>query len=174
MDVSGESNGVALKEVTYQDGSVVFRIPADWVQEREGDGTDVFYGKGSDATLRLSVMHAKASQPADAAGLLHGMLGAMASAEGTVREFDNNTAVATSIDRRNENGLEIMVQEWTVISPIPPQHLRVAVFSYAFRAAEAESAQIKQEIALLDREIVQARISRELPPARKPWWKIWR
>jgi hypothetical protein len=170
---------IALKTIKYRGGVVIFSIPASWIEDYEPEGGGTFYEDRPDSsTLRLNVMTMEA--PPDMRGL-SAMQALSDSGEGgdgrQISALPSGNAVARYIQMPVEQGAQLHIHYWEIASPLPPRHMRLAVFSYTILASQASSDSIRQELELLDSLITKAQFAQELgvsgdePP--KPKWKFW-
>ncbi|OYW39885.1 MAG: hypothetical protein B7Z35_03080 [Hydrogenophilales bacterium 12-61-10] len=151
------AGGVQMKEIKYRGGLVTFSIPKHWVEEYETDGGGMFYEDAPNSgTLRLNVITAKSPKPlsADAA---YEELVAMKSINGkNVQHLANGNAFATAIHHATEQGQGITLFWWYVTNPVPPNHIRMANFSYTVLATQENSEQTHREVQLLTESIKNA------------------
>ena len=142
-----------FKTITYRGGLVTFRIPAHWREEYEPEGGGTFYDDNPDSgTLRLNVITAKAPMPIttqSAPDILAGLVQASASAE----LLANNCALVRYEQRAEEQGHPLSITYWSVAQALPPNHARIATFSYTMRTHQRNDAQFQEELDMLDREI---------------------
>lgn len=52
-----------------------------------------------------------------------------------------------------EEGERLATVYWHLAGAVPPQHFRLAVFSYTVLEAQLEDVSVRSELAMLDREI---------------------
>ncbi len=142
-----------FKTITYRGGIVVFRIPSQWREEHEPDGGGTFYDDNPDSgTLRLNVITAKAPMPIttqSAPDILAGLVQSSAAAE----LLGNNCALVRYEQHAEEQGHPLSITLWSVAQPLPPNHARIATFSYTMRAHQRNDAQFQAELDMLDCEI---------------------
>jgi hypothetical protein len=141
------------KTIEYRGGIVTFRIPFDWNEEYEPEGGGTFYEDTPDSgTLRLNVVTAKSPIPITSQSgpdILAGLVQTSATAE----VLANNCALVRYEQRTEDQGHPLIITFWSVAQPLPPNHARVATFSYAMRAHQRNDPQFQAELEMLDREI---------------------
>lgn len=155
-----ESN---MKEIVYRGGLVRFEIPNEWLEEYENDGGAMFYRKGNDTgTLRLNIITASApdSLPKNEyIEILKTTKGVKAS---DVKRLANGNAIATHVERSEEQGTPITLFWWHVTNNIPPKHVRIANFSYTVLTSKENDAATQAEVKMLSRSIENALFHPEL------------
>jgi len=155
---SAHASDKEMKEIQYRGGIVSFSVPKHWVEKYEPDGGGMFYEDAPNTgTLRLNVITAKSPKPLlpDAA---HEELVAMKSVNAdSVQRLSNGNAIATSVQHSSEQGQAITLYWWHVTNPVPPNHIRIANFSYTVLTSQKSSRTIKSEIQLLTESIKNAK-----------------
>jgi hypothetical protein len=142
-----------FKTISYRGGVVTFRVPSNWREEYEPDGGGTFYEDNPDSgTLRLNVITAKAPMPITLESAPDILAGLVATSERS-ETLANNCAVVRYEQRAEEQGHPLLITYWSVAQPLPPNHARVATFSYTLRAHQRKDSQVQAELDMLDREI---------------------
>ena len=142
-----------FKTISYRGGIVTFRIPANWCDEYEPQGGGTFYDDTPDSgTLRLNVITAKAPMPITSESAPD-ILAGLVRASGDPESLANNCALIRYEQRTEEQGHPLLVTFWSVAQPLPPNHARVATFSYTTRAHQRNDLSFQAELEMLDREI---------------------
>ena len=168
-----------LKIINYRGGVVRFRIPTDWEEEYEEDGGGTFYQARSDSgTLRLNILTFEA--PADTP-VAHDAEVEMLAPDATkftteVVRLRDGVAMIGYDEPSEERGERLMIRYWRILQVVPPDHVRIAVFSYALLNKQFTDPAYIAELELLDREIRAAEFSSELgmtASPKKPWWRPW-
>ena|SRR5947208_9830359 len=142
-----------FKTINYRGGIVTFRIPSNWREESEPQGGGTFYDDSPDSgTLRLNIITAKAPMPITAQSGPDILAGLVRTAE-VAESLPNNCALARYEQRAEEQGHPLLITYWSIAQPLPPNHARVATFSYTMRAHQRNDPQFQAELDMLDREI---------------------
>jgi len=148
-----------MKTIKYRGGLVTFRIPHDWLEEYEREGGATFYEDRPDSgTLRLSTMTMEGQKPADADDLLRGLSGKPAEPE----LLESGHALVTYEQRTEEGGEALRMKYWLIAQAVEPRHIRIAIFSHAVLAKDANAPAMIAEVEMLDREIRSATFSTRL------------
>ncbi len=157
-----------MKSIAYRGGVVTFRIPAHWREEYSDNEGGMFYGDHSQSgTLRLTIITAaqpKQMKSTSALDILERFVnglkdnGVMGTAEG---RKDGN-AVFKYEEATSERGTRLTIFYWIVANPVPPQHVRIATFSYTIPASQRSQSQVQSDFKMLDAEIDAASFSQEL------------
>jgi hypothetical protein len=155
-----ESN---MKEIVYRGGLIRFEVPKEWLEEYESDGGGMFYREGKDTgTLRLSIITANAPDvlPKDEdIEILKTTRGVKAS---DIKRLINGNAVASHIERSEEQGTPITLFWWHVTNIIPPKHVRIANFSYTVLTSKENDVSTQAEVKMLGHSIENALFHPEL------------
>jgi len=146
-----------MKEIKYRGGVIAFFIPKNWVEHYEPDGGGMFYEDAPNTgTLRVDVITTKSTKTlvSDAAYI---ELGSMKSVKPeTIKRLPNGNAIVTWVEHTAEGGQAITLFWWHVANPVPPNHLRLANFSYTVLASQEDSALTKSHIRMLTSSITNA------------------
>lgn len=146
-----------MKEIKYRGGVVTFSIPKHWVDEYETDGGGMFYEDAPNTgTLRLNVITAKSPKPLAADAAYEELATMKGINTKNVQRLANGNALATEIQRAMEQGQGITLFWWYVTNPVPPNHIRMANFSYTVLTAQENSEQTHREVQLLTDSIKNA------------------
>jgi hypothetical protein len=154
-------NFIRLRNVSHFDGLLNCRVPRDFVQQIEEDGTRVFWKpKGISGTLRISLLTAKRDTVPDGnpAMFLLGNSKDMAPAI----ELSNGNVYRCYREESSEDGEALAIYWFKVANYIPPVNYRLALFSFTVRLAEEASAEIQRQLAILNKELPACRFSREV------------
>jgi len=143
----------ALKTIHYRGGVVRFRIPADWKEEYEADGGGTFFKDVPDSgTFRLSVltMRSPSEVKSNSAAAI---LSSLRQASNGVENLPNGSAIIHFVQEVEEHGENISVSYWLLANPLPPDHARIANFSYTILKRQRTDPRFQDELKLLDREV---------------------
>jgi hypothetical protein len=148
------------KTIEYRGGLVTFRVPRAWVEEDEPDGGGMFYEDTPESpALRLSVITARSPSPVTATTVVE-LLHPKAQARNvSVRTLPNGNACIAYAETAEERGTPLTIHYWEVASAVPPNHVRIAVFSFTTESNRAEQA---RNLSWLNREIADSRFAPEL------------
>jgi hypothetical protein len=150
---------VRLKTINYRGGVVTFSIPASWREEYEPEGGGTFYeDKPDSGTLRLNVLTFEGPSVGPSPSAIE-TLARPGDKERQVRPLRDGNAVARYIKSGGDQGQLLQIHYWEVANPVPPRHMRFVVFSYTILASQASDALIREELALLDRLICDAKFA---------------
>ena len=147
--VGGEA--VKTKEIRYRDGIITFSIPKHWAEEYDPEGDGIFYEKGENTgKLRINVITVNLPKmvTANSGAKALCILKDIKSSE--VDNLPNGNAIAKIIERTTEQGQAVTHYWWYVARPIPPQHVRLATFSYTIRSALENSPGTDAKLQFLE------------------------
>jgi len=150
-----------MKEIAYHGGVVTFRLPAHWREESDDNDSGVFFSGEPDAgTLRLSVitMRSPSGVNAQTPRLLLEELGSTRKIE----DVGDGHALASYQETSTEDGQAIRLHFWELAHAVPPDHARIAVFSFTIRTDQASDPGVRRDLAMLAAELRRARFAREL------------
>jgi hypothetical protein len=156
-----------LKTIRYRGGLVTFRIPARWREEYGAEGGGTFYEDAPDSpTFRLGVITLRAPahmSPVTAATASSSLLQSLRQHELTSFEsLPDGRAFARYAQSTIERGQRIHITFWSVAHAVPPDHCRIATFSYTLREDQRGDSRFQQELELLDREVKNIAFSPQL------------
>lgn len=153
-------SSVALKEITYRGGLVIFSVPQSWVEEYEPEGGGTFYERGENTgTLRLNVITAQSPREVDASSA-RGVL--QVSRHSGIETLPGGNAIAKRVSRSTEQGQPITTYSWNVANAVPPRHVRIASFTYTILSSQEKSAQTLSDLSVLEASARAARFSSSL------------
>jgi hypothetical protein len=151
---------VKLKDMTFADGQLRFRIPAGWLENKEDDGGTAYYDEKLDqGTLRLKVMTFTTEDDLTGHRALDEMGAIEAEPGQTLEALPSGNALRFHREETETGGERTAFHVWLLAGLDPPHRMRLAVFSYTVRS-EAEDT--KELLALLDAEIRQARFAHQV------------
>jgi len=134
---------------------VRFRIPAFWEAEDEDDGPMFFDPDEESGTLRVRVKTFEFKGPVDADTAIP-VLEKMAREHGTeVVCLPNGRALASYTLDITEEDEQYRMWVWQIANPILPRYLRTALFTFTVHTDLADTPEIVELVALLDRELRQ-------------------
>ena len=158
----------SFKRVVYRGGLVSFRIPASWVEKYDEASGGTYYASPRRlGTLRLNVLTFEKD----------GDLGREPAAEllrrshldpSRVRLRPDGNAILDYDAHASEDGEALRVHHWQLASHVPPNHFRLAVFTYTVPEARWDQAAVKREFALVGREVADAKFEQVLGLPESP------
>lgn len=156
MTPLAHADGLQMKEIRYDGGVVRFSIPKNWVEEYEPDGGVMFYGTAPNTgILRLNLITGKppAAVGQDAYEALRSLKSVRPE---SIKRLPNGNAITTWLQHSSEQGEAITLFWWHVASPVPPNHIGIANFSYTVLASQEHTAQTQSELQVLTKSIENA------------------
>jgi hypothetical protein len=153
--------GVTLRDVVFAGGQLRFRVPTDWKESPEEDGSAAFHDESADGgTLRAKVITFTTEEDLSGRTALM-QLEDMEPAPGqTLEELPNGNAVRAHEESGDGDGDATELRIWLLASVDPPHRLHLAIFSFTVLTKDAAAAEAT--IALLDREIRAARFAHQI------------
>jgi hypothetical protein len=148
----------ALKTIVYRGGVVTFRIPESWTEQYGAEGGGEFYEDAPDSpTLRLNVLTFRGpNATAEAAATT------LKEKCAVIEHLPNGAALARYERATEEQGEELELTTWELAQALPPEHLRVLVFTWTILTSQRDDPRIRADFELLDREIRAASLSTEV------------
>lgn len=157
-DTISAQSKVETKEVVYRGGLIRFSLPKHWIEKYEANGGGIFYEDKADAgTLRLSVITAKAPRKIDNKSARTALESFSDAKPKDIKDLINGNALATIVEQSTEDGTPITLYWWYVANAVPPQHIRIAAFSYTVATAKKQTLQTRADLKFLDESIQKAR-----------------
>jgi hypothetical protein len=152
-----------MKEIVYRGGLVTFAIPANWIEEYGDDGGGIFFEDYRDSgTLRLNVLTFESNEQSDNIDVDTLVKEKAKERGGIAIILDEGNALVRYDEQSIENGEQITLRYWSVYNPVPPNHVRVAVFSYTLLSSQFTKSRYVKELEMLDREIAKIRFATSL------------
>ena len=152
-----------LKNISYRGGVVSFRIPAAWQEEYAPEGGASFYEDAPDSpTFRLDVITAKSPGPLTPESSPDVLVALRQSASGSIERLPSGCALIRYTQSGVDRGHQVFITYWSVAHVIPPDHARVATFSYTLLDRQRSDVRFQRELELLDREVRASIFSSEL------------
>lgn len=146
-----------LRTINYRGGIACFNIPASWKEEYEESGGGTFYEDTPDSgTFRLSVLSLSSNKNESADAILSRLI-----SESNYKSLRGDLAIKRSIKTSQEDGEQLQIHYWEVAIPVPPDRLRIAIFSYTVLASQAADRKTCAEIEMLESSILAADFSRQ-------------
>jgi len=157
-----------MKTIAYRGGIVTFRIPTHWREEYSDTDGGMFYEEHPDSgTLRLTIITMtvpEQRQETSALDVLRVVVNGLAKdgVEGTTNSRQDGNAVFRYEQASSEGGTRLAIFYWVVANPVPPNHARVATFSYTILAKHRKLPRVQHDLKMLDAEIDAASFLPEL------------
>jgi hypothetical protein len=152
-----------MKEIAYRGGLIRFEVPKEWREEYEKNGGGMFYRDGKDTgTLRLNIITASAPDVLPENEDLEILKTTNGVKAADVRRLASGNAIATHIERSEEQGTPITLFWWHITNIIPPKHVRIANFSYTILTSKENDATTLAEVKMLGQSIENALFHPEL------------
>jgi len=142
-----------LKLINYG-GILQFRMPCDWIEEYEEEGGAKFYEPHPDAgILRLNILTYRTPGPVSAteiSNLLAGM--ARGRHEPVAIHADGSMSIA-AWESGDEDGEPLAIRTWCIGSWVPPDCVRIALFTYTMLESQRDHEAFTRDVAMIDREV---------------------
>ena len=176
------SDDPKLKEVTSHDGTLRFRVPAEWAQKSEAGGITMFFNRSPEFGLfSVGVGSGPWPEGIDWDDLVQGFRDTQKLADQETEVLDNGDVLVTGTKRPKDHGTEVISYCWVLAHPVPREQVILATLSYTIPVSQTNGSRVSDLLRLLDREIRAARfVVRPLfspaskPPENKPpRWKFW-
>ncbi|MBI5760199.1 MAG: hypothetical protein HZA46_16910 [Planctomycetales bacterium] len=156
-----------MKTVVYRGGVVTFRIPMEWVEEYDDYRGGTFYGNAPNAgTLRLQITTMATDRLVTADFVFTEATNVSPWARGghpsDVQRYPNGNTVVRYSKKSFSWFKRIVIHFWEVYNPVPPHHMRIALFSYTILKSRESDRTILQELEFLDGEIRAAEFYSEV------------
>jgi hypothetical protein len=151
-----EVDADGMKTIHYRGGTVVFRIPAYWEEEYAEEGGGTFYDEDVDSgTFRLNTLLLKSQEPVTTHSAKKLADNRAVKESGKVTELANGNWMVETTHHATEDGTQLTILYWVIMNPVPPDHIRVAMFSYTARTEQIEERDedVLGELELLNREV---------------------
>jgi hypothetical protein len=150
------------KTIRYRGGIVTFRIPAHWTEEYEEEGGGTFYDENNDGgTLRLNVLTFASKTPVTTRTAISLLEARRETYQGTLSELGNGNALLRYTEGAQEDGEPLTIHYWQIVNVVPPNHFRLAIFSYTKPTKPADDA-MTADVAMLDEELQACSFAEEL------------
>ncbi len=140
-----------------------FRVPASWVEEYEEDGGGTFYDRGADAgTLRLSVITMASKTPVTTRSGRDILERRAAEKNQEVVDLEGGGCLLRYTQDSEAEGEPLEMHYWELANVVPPNHLRLAVFSYTVAKRMSSCDEVVKELVIVDREVSACRFATEV------------
>jgi hypothetical protein len=152
-----------MKTIRYRGGIVTFRIPAHWTEEYQEDGGGVFYDEDTDAgTLRLNILTFASKTPVTTRTALALLEPRREEYQGQLTDLGHGNALLRYTDTAEEDGDPLTIHYWQIANVVPPNHFRLAIFSYTVPTDLADDDDVAAEVAMMDEELRACKFAEEL------------
>lgn len=149
---SVEEPAEGMKVIRYRGGVVVFCIPDTWEEEYGDDGGGTFYEDEPDSgTLRLNIITIETASTLGPDAAIHLLQPRAVETECEIETMPGENALIMYSVAAAEDDLWIWY--WEVANPVPPNHARIAIFSYSVPADRKSDVEVLEEVDMIDREI---------------------
>lgn len=153
----------AVKTISYRGGLVTFRIPAHWMEEYEPDGGGAFYENAPDSpTFRLQTITMKSASPITVESAPNVLSSIREAGTAQIESLMNGCALVRYTQSPLDSGERLFITYWCVAHVVPPNHVRIANFSYTLLERQRGDFAFQRELELLDREVRASIFSAEL------------
>ena len=143
------SDKTRLDEVSIFGDKLRFLIPHDWVETRESDDYYLYHEPNS-GWLRVSLISVTSTDPPKK------LRESFSDRPGLVTDEETGNFVQTWEKPSTEEGVDTHVYYWKVGNVVPPEIVRVAIFSYTILSARLQNAETKKTVSLLGILLSQA------------------
>ena len=151
-----------MKTIRYRGGIVTFRIPAHWTEEYEEVGGGIFYDEDNDSgTLRLNVLTFASKTPVTTRTAMSLLEARRQEYQGTLTDLGNGNALLRYTAVAQDEGASVTIHYWQIANVVPPNHFRLAIFSYTQPTELADDA-MAAKVAMMDEELRACRFAEEL------------
>jgi hypothetical protein len=152
-----------LKTITWRGGVVSFRIPAHWTEDYTDEGRGTFYDDAPNSgTFRLDIVTAQAPSPLTSDSAREVLATLRQSAKHPIERLSSGSALVRYSESAVDRGHKLLITYWSVAHVIPPNHARIATFSFTILAHQRDEPRFQRELELLDREVRESVFSETL------------
>jgi hypothetical protein len=148
-----------LRDVASPDGALAFRVPANWREGEEADGTRTFTDDAAETgVLRVKLFTFTSAQRVGP-GVARQQLAAMERAPGQrIEMLPTGAVLRTHREETDAGGERTVMHLWILAREDPPHRLRLAVFSLSLPGVRSLDLGTRRVVQLLDREVRAALI----------------
>ena len=141
-----------MQSVVFRDGLLRMRLPKAWLAEYLPDGGAQFKDPSGVGVLLLNVIDFEAPAPVGVAHAVD-LLSNHSGHEGreVLQLTNDNVLVAYS-----EEADGITAFMWEVVHPIPPDVLRMAVFTFPVTSSASQERNVIDLVSMITREIAHS------------------
>jgi len=151
-----------MKTIRYRGGIVTFRIPAHWTEEYEEEGGGIFYDEGNNGgTLRLNVLTFASKTPVTTRTAMSLLETRRQEYQGTLTDLGDGNALLRYTDVAQEEGESLTIHYWQIANVVPPNHFRLAIFSYT-KSTKLADDDMAADVVMMDEELRLCRFAEEL------------
>ncbi|MCI0464530.1 MAG: hypothetical protein L0Z62_46965 [Gemmataceae bacterium] len=161
-DEEEETTEDGMKTIRYRGGTVVFCIPEHWEEEYSDEGGGTFYDEDSSGTLRLSTLLFESKGPVTTHQARDILEGSEEAERSEVIDLGGGNCMITYTKQAEEDGEPVTIYCWQLANPVPPQHLRMAIFRFWVPTADIDDEEIVEQRALIDREVRRCEFASEV------------
>ena len=152
-----------LRNVQHSDGLVECRVPRDWVEEVEDDGTRVLWKPdGISGTLRITLLTAKREIDVDGNPAMY-LLGD-AGDKAPAYELPNGNGFRRYRKVSSEEEEELAIHWFEIANYAPPIYYRLVMFSFTVLLKEEATPAIQRQLEVLERELPKCNFLSEVQP----------
>lgn len=151
-----------MKTIQYRGGVVSFRIPSFWTEEYQEEGGGTFYDEFEDTgTLRLNTIVVSSKEPVTTHQARTMAEKRAAKEGGTVEIIGGGNCLTTYSQTTEGDGNEppLTIRYWEITNPVPPNHLRIALFSYSVPTDLLEDEDVAADLERLAQELRACRFA---------------
>src|SRR5262249_29684852 len=112
-------------------------------------------------TLRLNVLTFVSKTPVTTRTATSLLEARRQEYRGTLTDLGNGNALLRYTDVAQEDGASLTIHYWQIVNVVPPNHFRLAIFSYT-KATERADDDIAADVAIMDEELRVCRFAEEL------------
>jgi len=147
---------VKTKKIIYRGGVAEFLLPEKWREEYDAKGGGTFYEDRKDSgTLRLNVLSFDSKNtPANEMALA-------AFPKASYEVMESGLPIRHYDESSIENGEKLKIYYWEIAIPVPPNSIRLAIFSHTVLDSPSTATNTQSELAFLNHSIRQASFSRD-------------
>jgi hypothetical protein len=152
-----------MKAIRYRGGVVTFRIPDHWTEEYQEDGGGVFYDEDNDTgTLRLNILTFASKTAVTTRTPLSLLEPRHEQYKGVLTDLGHGNALLRYTELAQEDGESLTIHYWQIGNVVPPNHFRLAIFSYTVATKLAADDDVAAEVAVLEEELRACQFAEEL------------
>ena len=141
-----------MQNVDFRNGTLRFRLPKPWIAEYTKDGGASFREPEGIGVLFLHTIDFDTHEPATPDHAVD-LLANYGDHEGReVLQLTNGSVIVTYVEQRDD----LAAFAWEVAHALPPDHLRLAAFSFTVKAEASNDPKVVQVVSMLTREIALA------------------
>lgn len=142
------------KTISYRGGIVTFSLPRAWQEEYEPSGGGTFYDSRQDSgTLRLNVLSFESK------GTPANQMALAAFPAGSFELIGKGFPLRKAVEKATEDNEALHIHKWDVAVPVPPNSLRLVLFSYTILASQETEVETKAELSLINNSVRAAAFS---------------